>query len=142
MWEEIDFQPRASLGGENYGWRRMEGNHCFNPMSGCTDPSFTPPILEYSHNDGSCSVTGGYRYRGFRMPSLRGAYFYGDYCTGKIFVATQNGAAWTSRLLLQTSMDITSFGEDLNGELYVIDGRGGVYAFSEKTRARHRAVAK
>jgi glucose/arabinose dehydrogenase len=142
MWEEIDFQPRASLGGENYGWRRMEGNHCFNPPSGCSDPSFIAPILEYSHNDGSCSVTGGYRYRGVRMPSLRGAYVYGDYCTGKIWMGTQSGSAWTSRLLLQTSMDITSFGEDLNGELYVIDGRGGVYAFSERSRARHRAVGK
>lgn len=141
-WEEIDFQPRGSLGGENYGWRRLEGNHCFNPTSGCSGPALTAPILEYSHNDGSCSVTGGYRYRGVRMPSLRGAYVYGDFCTGKLWVGTQSGEAWTSRLLLQTSMQISSFGEDLNGELYVVDLRGGVYAFSERLRARHRAAGK
>jgi len=138
--EEIDFQPRASLGGENYGWRPMEGNHCFNPPSGCFSPSFKLPIFEYSHNDGSCSVTGGYRYRGVRMPSLRGAYFYGDFCTGKVWVGTESGGAWTSRLLLQTTMQISSFGEDLNGELYVLDLRGSVLAFSERLRTRHRAV--
>lgn len=139
-WEEIDFQPLASLGGENYGWRPMEGTHCFNPSSGCLNSSFKLPILEYSHNDGSCSVTGGYRYRGIRMPSLRGAYFYGDFCTGKLWVGTQSNETWTSRLLLQTSMQISSFGEDLNGELFVVDLRGGVYAFSERLRTRHRAV--
>ena len=100
------------------------------------------PILEYSHDDGSCSVTGGYRYRGTRMPSMRGAYFYGDYCTGKIWVATQNGSAWSSRLLIDTTMSISSFGEDLNGELYMVDLNGKVFAFTEKTNARRRAVAK
>jgi hypothetical protein len=118
----------------------MEGNHCFNPMTNCADPSFTPPILEYSHNDGSCSVTGGYRYRGTRMPSLRGGYFYGDFCTGKLWVGAQSGGAWTSRLLLQTSMQISSFGEDINGELYVVDLRGSVFAFSERLHARRRAA--
>src|SRR5262245_22362091 len=140
-WEEIDFQPRTSGGGQNYGWRRMEGTHCFNPGSNCTDPSFTIPILEYSHADGSCSVTGGYRYRGVKMPSLRGAYFYGDYCTGKIWVGTRElNGLWSSRLLLDTNLLISSFGEDLNGELYVINLGGGVYAFSERRRPRRRAV--
>ena len=141
-WEEVDFQPRTSGGGENYGWRRMEGTHCFNPATNCSDPTFKMPVLEYSHADGSCSITGGYRYRGSRMPSLRGAYVYGDYCSGKIWVATPNAAgAWTARVLLTTSMDISSFGEDLNGELYVLDLTGSVYLFSEKVRPRRRAVS-
>src|SRR5205823_11745114 len=67
LYAEIDFQPRASIGGENYGWRRMEATHCYDPATKCGDPTFTMPILEYSHNDGSCSVTGGYRYRGVRL---------------------------------------------------------------------------
>jgi hypothetical protein len=140
LFEEVDFQPRTSIGGENYGWRRMEATHCFNPTSGCNDFSFTAPILEYSHADGSCSVTGGYRYRGVRMPSLRGAYFYGDYCTGKIWVARQTGTFWSSQLLIDTDMSISSFGEDLNGELYVVDLRGSVFAFFERTTPRHRAA--
>lgn len=139
-YEEIDFQPRTSIGGENYGWRRMEATHCFAPATNCSDPSFVMPILEYSHDDGSCSVTGGYRYRGLRMPSLRGAYFYGDYCTGKIWVARPSGALWSSQLLIDTTMNISSFGEDFNGELYVVDLRGSVFAFFEKTTARRRAA--
>ena len=140
-WEEVDFQPRASLGGENYGWRRMEATHCFNPPSNCSDPSFTMPVLEYSHAAG-CSIIGGYRYRGARMPSLRGAYFYGDYCSGSIWVATPEASgAWTSRLLLSTSMSISSFGEDANGELFVLDLKGSVYAFSENVVPRRRAVS-
>src|SRR5262249_48071466 len=62
-WEEVNFQPSASAGGANYGWRRMEGFHCFNPSSNCSLPSLTQPVLEYSHALG-CSVTGGFRYRG------------------------------------------------------------------------------
>jgi glucose/arabinose dehydrogenase len=138
--EEIDFQPRTSIGGENYGWRRMEGTHCYSPSVGCVDAAFIMPILEYSHNDGSCSVTGGYLYRGVRMPSLHGAYVYGDYCTGKIWVATPSGALWSSQLLMDTTMNISSFGEDFNGELYVVDLRGSVFAFFEKTNARRRAA--
>ena len=145
IWEEIDFQPRTSIGGENYGWRRMEATHCFNPTTNCGDQSFVMPVLEYSHANNRCSVTGGYRYRGTRMPSMRGSYFYGDYCTGEIWTATVSGGAWTSRLLTDTTMFISSFGEDLNGELYVLDlGRssnnGGVYAFSEKVNTRRRAA--
>src|SRR5688572_24974038 len=77
--EEIDFQPGTSPGGENYGWRRMEGTHCYNPSSNCNPGNLVLPILEYSHNHG-CSVTGGYRYRGSRYPQLRDLYLYGDYC--------------------------------------------------------------
>src|SRR6266498_2339364 len=68
-WEEVDVQPATSIGGENYGWRRMEGTHCYPPgTTNCQDPSFTMPILEYSHAGGACSITGGYRYHGAKYP--------------------------------------------------------------------------
>ena len=69
-WEEVDFQPATSPGGENYGWRLMEGNHCFNPPTGCESiAGLTDPIHEYSHSAG-CSITGGYVYRGAAIPAL------------------------------------------------------------------------
>jgi glucose/arabinose dehydrogenase len=139
-YEEVDFQPATSIGGENYGWRRMEGFHCYNPATNCGDPSFVMPVLEYSHDDGSCSITGGYRYRGVKMPSMRGAYFYGDYCSGKIWTATQAADGWAASLLMDTTMNISSFGQDMNGELYVLDLGGSVFAFSEKINPRHRAA--
>src|SRR5438105_11358868 len=69
-WEEVDVQPRTSIGGENYGWRRMEATHCYNPSTNCQDASLVMPILEYSHAGGACSITGGYRYHGAKYPNL------------------------------------------------------------------------
>lgn len=141
--EEIDFQPATSIGGENYGWHRMEGFHCYDPSTNCNDSTLTLPVLEYSHDDGSCSVTGGYRYRGARYPRLYGTYFYGDYCTGKMWGATAGGSGFTSRLLTDTTMQITTFGEDVNGELYVADYRTGtIYQVTdaEPGPPRHRAA--
>src|SRR5438270_6817237 len=142
-YEEVDFQPASSTGGENYGWHRMEGFHCYNPSTNCNDGTLTLPVLEYSHADGSCSITGGYRYRGALFPRLYGTYFYGDFCTGKIWGATASGSGFTSRLLLDTTMQITTFGEDVNGELYVDNyATGTVYAITdaEPGPARHRAA--
>ena len=125
IYEEIDVQPAASLGGENYGWRIMEGLHCFNATT-CATAGLTMPILEYNHAFG-CSVTGGYRYRGARFPRLRGIYFYADYCSGTIWGATQANGVWTSRVMLQTNkVPFSTFGEDSNGEIYVADLVGGV----------------
>ena len=119
MWEEVDFQPADSLGGENYGWRLMEGNHCFNPPVGCDDGSLTLPIIEYSHSLGGCSVTGGYRYRGAANPDLLGVYFFADFCTGQIWGATEDVfGGWLVAELLDTPFSINTFGEDENGELY------------------------
>src|SRR5207249_5056930 len=74
-WEEVDFQPAESHGGENYGWSVLEGTHCYRPSSNC-DPSGTVlPVAEYNHDLG-CSITGGYVYRGATFPELQGAYFY------------------------------------------------------------------
>jgi glucose/arabinose dehydrogenase len=126
LWEEVDFQPATSIGGENYGWRRLEGRHCFDPATGCDDGTTVKPVLEYDHSGGACSVTGGYVYRGARYPRLYGTYIYADYCNGMIWGATHpsNGVA-SSRLLLDTSFAVSTFGEDLNGEIYVTDYTGG-----------------
>lgn len=125
-WEEIDLITR----GGNYGWRVMEGAHCFHPSTDCQTTMFTPPLHEYAHEKGRCSITGGYVYRGRTLSSLIGTYVYGDFCSGDIF-ALQNPHNDPSRnethLLLKTSLLISSFGEDAAGELYVTDHKGGVY---------------
>jgi len=127
--EEIDVEP-AGAGGRNYGWNVMEASSCFNPASGCDPTGLTLPVLEYSHADG-CSVTGGVVYSGCRMPDLVGTYFYGDYCSG--FVRSfryANGQAtdqrdWTDGI---GGVDqLTSFGTDDAGEVYVVDRDGEVY---------------
>lgn len=142
QYEEVDLQRATSIGGENYGWRVMEGFHCFNPSTNCSAPSSTPPVVEYSHSDGSCSITGGYRYRGV-FARMRGIYFYADYCSGVIWGAKENpDGSWTGTRMLTTSADITSFGEDLNGELYVVDQRGAVYQLIDQLPVRRRAVSK
>ncbi|HZI66746.1 MAG TPA: PQQ-dependent sugar dehydrogenase [Thermoanaerobaculia bacterium] len=129
--EEIDFQPAGSAGGENYGWKMMEGTLCTGGTSGCPSgvaacnaPSLTLPILEYSHSSGDCSVTGGYVYRGRLYPRLTGTYFYGDYCTGKVWGAVRDGGSWTTRLYAQRASNLTTFGEDSAGELYLATEAG------------------
>jgi len=129
-WEEINFQPASSPGGENYGWRLMEGLHCYNPPTGCFDPSLTLPILEYQHQGffGQCAVTGGFVYRGSRFPRFEGAYFYGDWCSGRIWAAQRVAGQWVSKELLDSSISPNTFGEDEAGELYVgDDGSGTIY---------------
>jgi len=118
-WEEVDFQPAGSAGGENYGWRLMEGNSCFNPSTNCNNGTLTLPILVYDHNVG-CSVTGGYRYRGSNNLDLDGFYVYGDYCTGRMWGAKEDGmGGWTNTELIDTNFLISTFGEDESGEIYV-----------------------
>lgn len=117
--EEVNFQPSTSPGGENYGWRLMEGSQCFNPASGCNDGSLVLPVLEYSHSSG-CSVSGGYRYRGLRYPGLEGVYFYADFCSGRVWGAQEDDRGeWTAEALLDTNLQITAFGEDADGEIYL-----------------------
>jgi len=126
-WEEIDLQTATSIGGQNYGWRHMEGTHCFNPFSNCQTPALVLPVAEYSHADG-CSVTGGYRYRGSSFRRMQGLYFYGDYCSGTIWMLSQQpNGSFASREVLSTNLSISSFGEDANGELYVADLAGAIY---------------
>jgi len=115
--EEIDVQPAGDATLRNYGWNVMEATACYAPPSGCDTSGKTFPVLQYDHSLG-CSVTGGYRYRG-SDPTLYGKYVYGDFCSGRIWTATQSGSTWSSTLALDTSLLISSFGEDDAGELYL-----------------------
>jgi glucose/arabinose dehydrogenase len=142
-WEEVNFQSVTSIGGENYGWRRMEGTHCFSPSTNCNPGNLVLPVIEYDHTRG-CSVTGGYVYRGSRWPRLKGMYLYGDYCSGRVWGATRDSGtgAVTTRELSDTTFFISAFGEDANGELYVANHNGSIYRITD-TRPlspRRRAV--
>ncbi len=125
--EEVDFQPAGSSGGQNYGWRAMEGSLCYNPATGCATSGKVTPIAEYdTHSAGSCAVTGGYVYRGTSSAAMRGVYLFGDYCSGRIWgVAQQTPGAFASTLLVDTGYTISSFGEDQSGELYLTDYAAG-----------------
>ena len=129
VWEEIDRQPLTSSGGENYGWRSMEGKHCFNPEENCPLDGLTLPIVEYPHNLDNeflgCAVIGGYQYRGMAIPQLFGMYIYGDFCSGKIWAAHESNGEWETEILLDSGRLITSFGEDQNGSLFVSDAGTG-----------------
>ena len=131
-WEEIDFQPGASLGGENYGWNIMEGLDCYNAAS-CDQSGKDLPVFVYSHAEG-CSVTGGFVYRGAAYPALEGAYFLADYCSGNIWGLTHSGATWTSQQLPVLTQRVTSFGEDEAGEVYLTDYfNGAIYRLAPAT---------
>ena len=127
--EEIDFQPASSTGGENYGWNIMEGFSFSNVSSSCTPPclpncsqaGLTLPVFVYSHAQGDCSITGGMVYRGKVFKNMDGLYFYGDFCTGRIWGLRHVGSAWENSLLVDPPFQITSFGEDEVGQLYVTD---------------------
>lgn len=141
--EEISVQPGSSTGGENYGWRCMEGKECTG-LSGCTcnAPGLTIPIHDYGHAGGNCSVTGGYVYRGTAIPDLDGTYFFADFCTGKIwsFVRSGNTAnQFTDRtaelrpIRGETINNVSSFGEDDKGEIYIIDRDGEIFKIVDKS---------
>jgi glucose/arabinose dehydrogenase len=119
--EEIDVQPAASSGGENYGWRVMEGSLCFNPST-CT-PLGVPPVYEYSAAGTCNTVIGGYVYRGCRMPGHHGAYFFAEYCHGWVRSLRWDGAGGYTDLTTWDDLygrNVVSFGEDAQGELYVV----------------------
>lgn len=127
-YEEIDFQPADSPGGENYGWNEYEGLHPY--LDGVAPENMTPPIVEYPHSEG-CAVTGGYVYRGEALPELQGTYFLGDYCTGKIWTLRRHDAGeWQFHFFMQTPATISSFGDDEAGELYLVDYKGDIFRLS------------
>ncbi len=127
--EEVDFQSGLSTGGENYGWRLMEGMTCFNPAQNCDRTGLTLPVHEYTRSQGDVSITGGYVYRGARWPSLRGTYVYGDYASGRIWGIRREGPLFNNRLLIDSNLNISTFGEDDAGEIYVTHhGSGEVFA--------------
>jgi glucose/arabinose dehydrogenase len=130
--EEIDRQPAASSGGENYGWKVMEGTLCFSrdacPGStpSCNSPALTMPILEYQNGGANCAVIGGTVYRGSRVPQIRGTYLFGDLCSGAIWGARQRqDGSWEVRRLAGAESvlggeSLIAFGEDRDGEVYVV----------------------
>lgn len=123
-WEEINYQPAASDGGENYGWNTLEGNHCFE-NAGCDSAGTILPVAEYDHGFG-CSVTGGYIYRGSQFPALTANYFFADYCSGIIWRLFRHPEGdWSQEMVLESGRTISSFGEDVNGELYLLDHADG-----------------
>jgi glucose/arabinose dehydrogenase len=127
--EEVNVQPARDRGGQNYGWNRMEGAHCRGGGEACDRNGLTMPVAEYARGDG-CSVTGGYVYRGATQPLLAGAYFYGDYCSGNLWaLARRADGQWAAtRVLQRQGVQISSFGEDEAGEVYLTSlGEGVVY---------------
>lgn len=131
-WEEIDYLPAPLGGGVNFGWNYREGAH---PYSGLEVPpglELIEPVAEYDHSFG-ISVTGGYVYRGERLPEWSGIYLYGDYGSGLIWgLFRDQSGNWQNNLLFQTGTTITSFGEDEAGELYFVSYDGVLYRLERK----------
>jgi glucose/arabinose dehydrogenase len=148
-WEEIDWVPAGAGGGQNLGWRVMEGGHCYNPnqsgtcdpagficggVPACNDPSLTQPVYQYDHSQGACAITGGYVYRGCRMTGFHGTYFFGDYCAGFVKTLTMAGGALTGPQDVTSQVDpggtlsgaLSSFGVDAQGEEYAVSLNGSV----------------
>jgi len=152
-WEEINYQLSDNKGGLNFGWNILEGNHCYKEHKLCESKNVTFPIFEYPHDANylktligwaqkdvnGCSVTGGYVYRGKNKPKLYGRYFFGDYCTGKVWSLKNNDGdidikEHTNELLETMNKKqfyLSSFGEDEEGELYLIDYSGDLYSITK-----------
>lgn len=126
-WEEVHVQTAEQAAPLNFGWAIMEGNHCFNDDN-CRTDGLETAVFEYNHNEGHCSITGGYIYRGQQFPALVGNYFTGDFCSGTVWglVANSDGS-WTATEVLRSGSLISSFGEDAFGDLYLLDHRGTVF---------------
>jgi glucose/arabinose dehydrogenase len=128
-WEEVNFVPFGSRGGLNFGWDFYEGTHDYDPPGYAGE--FVFPVSEYSHAEGGCSVVGGYVYRG-SMPEWNGIYLYGDYCTGHVWGLIRSGEQWQTQLLFEAQPLITSFGQDENGEIYMLTDEGDIYQLVRK----------
>ena len=128
-WEEIDLIEK----GKNYGWKIMEGFHCFSPSSGCDTTGLILPVVEYEHVDGTGrSVTGGYVYRGTKLDRLYGIYIYADFMVGTIWgLRYEDEEVMDHKVIAQSPVSISSFGEDEEGEVYVVDFNGKIYRFIE-----------
>ena len=145
-WEEINYISFTHSTGSNFGWNQMEGSYCYPPGKDCEQDNLIPPIFEYANNANymktligwdqndaqGCSVTGGYVYRGSSIPELNGKYIFGDYCTGKIwsFQVSKGKALDYTKWDIQgidKDLYLSSFGEDGNGELYLLNHTGEIY---------------
>jgi glucose/arabinose dehydrogenase len=129
--EEVNVASVASGRGRgvNYGWHITEGSLCFSPSSNCSKNGLTLPNVEYDHTAGACSITGGYVYRGAAIPALQGTYFYADYCAGFVrsFRMANGGVTEHFTWAALGGGNISSFGEDAAGELYILTLGGGLY---------------
>jgi glucose/arabinose dehydrogenase len=123
QWEEVDFLPAGSPGGTNFGWDHREGAHEFE---GGGPEGMVDPVAEYSHQEGGCSITGGYVYRG-AMPEWNGIFLYADYCTGFVWGLFKAPGGWQNQRLYDLDVPITSFGQDPAGELYLVSDNGGIF---------------
>ncbi len=122
-YEEVNYQPGASRGGENYGWDLMEGTVC--RAESCD--AFVAPVSGFDRDEG-CVVTGGFAYRGSEIPDLHGVYLFADYCSGRVWGLVGDASnTWTRLGPVETGLRISSFGEDAAGELYVVDIDGAIY---------------
>lgn len=132
--EEVDVALSPNAGRQsNYGWRLMEGFLCFNPSTNCNSGGLTLPVLDYPHTGGACSIIGGYVYRGTAIPALNGTYFYADLCAGFVRSFMLQNAQVTDQFewpSLSPGTSITSFGEDAQGELYIMTLGGGLWRIS------------
>ncbi len=127
-WEEVDFQPATSTGGENYGWRCYEGTHAYN-TNGCQDASnYVQPVAEYQNGGSECSMTGGFVYRGNNHPMIYGHYLFTDYCSGKLWWLTPNASGGYDREQLADFVNnqMVSFGENQSGELFMLGNSNGL----------------
>jgi Glucose / Sorbosone dehydrogenase len=130
-WEEIDYRPRSATGLANYGWSAYEGLVPDKPARLNPAGTSVRPVRVYSHNGGHCSVTGGYVYRGSAVPSARGRYFYGDYCTGEIWsLRISGGRAVDNRREPGRIGSLSSFGQGASGTLYAVSLGGALYRLS------------
>ncbi len=136
--EEINFLAAPIEGGNNFGWPFMEGDGCYQPAVGCETAGLVTPLVEYSHLQTACAVTGGYVYRGRAFPAMRGVYLYSDYCGGWIrsFRKTSAGAVFAypevvAPLANGKTDNAVSFGEDADGEVYVVYASGRIYRVEE-----------
>lgn len=132
-WEEINVQPAASTGGENYGWRRMEGRHCHIPSSDCNDGGLVLPVHEYGHG-GHCSVTGGVVYRG-SVAELGGEYLFADYCSADIWGLRWTATGGVSQVVDRTLAFVPDVGTITSISGFGVDGRGEVYVIERGSAA-------
>ncbi len=133
-YEEVNVRRAGTAGGENYGWPMMEGQHCFPIGQACDETGLVRPVAEYGRSAG-LSITGGHVYRGRAIPQLVGRYIFGDFGTGRIWALDEpQPGAWRMVELLRSGRQISSFGEDEDGELYLVDyDDQRLYRFTART---------
>lgn len=141
-WEEVNWQTASSGGGENYGWPCYEANAPYN-LDGCAPPdAYIYPVFAYDHSAGSCSITGGYMYRGSRNPAMVGHYLLADFCSGTVWSLNQQNGIWQNNSYDLSLTFPTTFGQDSTGELYVLEHNGTLSHIVENTPLPALAVRK